>query len=99
MYVSTFTGLIVGNQVNPIAMKAIGWRYYIVFCCILAVLLAVIWLLFPETKGHTLEEIRELFEGKSSSRDKLNDVEHGRMDEKSNSDDHIKQVEVAGQGR
>ncbi|RXG44375.1 hypothetical protein VDGE_04974 [Verticillium dahliae] len=99
MYVSTFTGLIVGNQVNPIAMKAIGWRYYIVFCCILAVLLAVIWLLFPETKGHTLEEIRELFEGRSSSQDKLNDAEHGRMDEKSNSDDHIMQVEMARQGR
>ncbi|KAM0275058.1 hypothetical protein ACHAQH_007619 [Verticillium albo-atrum] len=95
MYVSTFTGLIVGNQVNPIAMKAIGWRYYIVFCCILAVLLTIIWFLFPETKGHTLEEIRELFEGKSPSQDKLNDVEHGHSDEKSNGDDHVKQVEVA----
>ena len=63
-YISSFVGLILGNQVNPIAMKKIGWKYYIVFCCLLAVLLVIIWFLFPETKGHTLEEIREIFEGK-----------------------------------
>ena len=61
-YISSFVGLIVGNQVNPIAMAAIAWRYYIVFCCILAVLLVIIWFLFPETKGRTLEEIRNIFE-------------------------------------
>ncbi|KAF2658594.1 general substrate transporter [Lophiostoma macrostomum CBS 122681] len=66
MYISTFVGLVVGNQVNPIAMKAIGWKYYIFFCCLLAVLFVVIWWLFPETKGHSLEEIREVFEGKAS---------------------------------
>lgn len=57
-------GLITGNQVNPIAMKAIAWKYYLVFCCILACLVVVIYFLFPETRGHTLEEIREIFEGK-----------------------------------
>ncbi|KPM44216.1 hypothetical protein AK830_g2354 [Neonectria ditissima] len=65
-YISAFSGLIVGNQVNPIAMKSIGWKYYTVFCCLLALLLALIWFLFPETKGHTLEEIAEVFEGKQS---------------------------------
>lgn len=73
MYCSTFLGLVVGNQVNPIAMQDIGWKYYIVFCCILAVLIVVIWFLFPETMGHSLEEIRQVFEGKSD--DKLADVE------------------------
>lgn len=63
--ISTQIGLIVGNQVNPIAMEKIQWKYYIVFCCLLAVLLVIIWFLFPETKGYTLEEIREVFEGKS----------------------------------
>lgn len=62
-YITASTGLIVGNQVNPIAMKAISWKYYIVFCCILGVLFFIIWFLFPETKGRTLEEIREVFEG------------------------------------
>jgi MFS family permease len=60
---SIYIGLIVGSFVNPIAMKQIGWKYYIVFCCILTLLLTVVSFVFPETKGHTLEEIAEIFDG------------------------------------
>lgn len=66
-YVSTYIGLILGQFVNPIAMEAIGWKYYIVFCCLLAVLFGVVWFFFPETKGRTLEEIAEIFDGKKHS--------------------------------
>jgi H+/Cl- antiporter ClcA len=45
-------------------MKQIGWKYYIVFCCILALLLTIVYFVFPETKGHTLEKIAEIFDGK-----------------------------------
>lgn len=68
-YISAFVGLIVGNQVNPIAMKQISWKYYIVFCCLLALLLVIVWVLFPETKGRTLEEIAEIFEGPQAALD------------------------------
>ncbi|KFZ14142.1 hypothetical protein V501_03400 [Pseudogymnoascus sp. VKM F-4519 (FW-2642)] len=61
---SGYISLIIGQFCNPIAMKSIGWKYYIFFCALLAVLLSLIWLLFPETKGHTLEEIAEIFDGK-----------------------------------
>lgn len=61
---STYVGLIIGQFVNPIAMKDIGWHYYIVFCCLLGILFAIIWFMFPETKGHTLEEIAQIFDGK-----------------------------------
>lgn len=93
-YISSFTGLIVGNQVNPIAMKAIAWKYYIVFCCILAVLFVLIWFLFPETKGHTLEEIKEVFEGKQN--DNLAKVESGGVDEEESrqKDARSRQLEV-----
>lgn len=87
-YISTFVALILGNQVNPIAMQAISWKYYIVFCCILAGLFVVVWFLFPETKGYTLEEIREIFEGKQDRND-----EEGAVDEKSEKD-VAKQVET-----
>lgn len=60
---SGYVGLIIGQFVNPIAMKHIGWRYYIVFCCLLAILLFFTWLLFPETRGRTLEQIAEVFDG------------------------------------
>lgn len=44
-------------------MENIGYRYYIVFCCLLAVFLAVTYFCFPETKGRSLEEIAEIFDG------------------------------------
>jgi MFS family permease len=98
MYISTFVGLVVGNQVNPIAMKNIGWKYYIVFCCILLCLILVIWFLFPETKGHSLEEIQALFDGESHSaihNNKLEDIEGGQMDKDGKKDKKVDQVEVA----
>ncbi|TPX09063.1 uncharacterized protein E0L32_001675 [Thyridium curvatum] len=80
-YIVSFVGLIVGNQVNPIAMKAIGWKYYLVFCCLLCVLFVIIWFLFPETKGHTLEEIREVFEGpRAAVLDKVAAAEAGHYE-------------------
>lgn len=47
--------------VNPVAMDAISWRYYIVFCCLLLIELVVIALVFPETHGYSLEETAEAF--------------------------------------
>jgi MFS family permease len=93
MYCSTFLGLVVGNQVNPIAMQNIGWKYYIVFCCILAGLIVIIWFLFPETKGHSLEEIRQVFEG--TSNEKLADMEAAESESQREKNAKIKQVERA----
>lgn len=93
MYCSTFLGLVIGNQVNPIALGNIGWKYYIVFCCILAALMVIIWFLFPETKGHSLEEIREVFEGKTD--DKLADIEADGTERKQEKNQQAKQVEIA----
>ena len=49
--------------INPIALKNIGWKYYLIFCVLLAIMLAISYLFFPETKGHTLERIAEIFDG------------------------------------
>ncbi|KAF3009171.1 hypothetical protein E8E14_004202 [Neopestalotiopsis sp. 37M] len=56
-------GLVIGQFVNPIGMENIGWHYYIVFCVLLLIMLVIVWLLFPETKGHSLEEIAFIFDG------------------------------------
>ncbi|KAF2009022.1 general substrate transporter [Aaosphaeria arxii CBS 175.79] len=61
----SYAGLITAQMLNPIAMAALGWKYYILFCCILVYLVVVIWFMFPETKGRSLEQIGELFEGKT----------------------------------
>ncbi|KAK8044014.1 hypothetical protein PG993_004038 [Apiospora rasikravindrae] len=73
--------------VNPIGLDQLGWRYYIVFVVLLAVFLPLTWLLFPETKGHSLEEIAVLFDGPKATSSlaptrshgddkKVSDVEH-----------------------
>ena len=60
---TVYGSLIILAFVNPIALDNIGWHYYIVFCCLLAVFFVVTYFLFPETKGYSLEEIAEVFDG------------------------------------
>ncbi|KAL3475183.1 general substrate transporter [Aspergillus californicus] len=48
---------------NPVAMDAISWRYYIVWCCVIGVNFTLIFFFFPETKGRSLEEVAEIFDG------------------------------------
>jgi sugar porter (SP) family MFS transporter len=48
---------------NPVAMDAIAWRYYIVWCCVIGIHFVVIYIFFPETKGKGLEEVAEIFDG------------------------------------
>jgi MFS family permease len=60
-------GLIVGLFVHPIALTEIGWKYYIVFCVILTTMFLVVYFFYPETKGRTLEEIAEIFDGEPVS--------------------------------
>lgn len=53
--------LIYNGFVNPVAMDAISWKYYIVYCCIIAVEIFMVYLFFPETSGYTLEEVCQVF--------------------------------------
>lgn len=49
--------------VNPIALDAIEWRYYIVFIAVLVVFGVTAYFWYPETKGYSLEEIAVIFDG------------------------------------
>ncbi|KAM7210194.1 General substrate transporter [Rhypophila decipiens] len=52
------------TYVNPIALDALKWRYYIVYCVWILVEIATVYLLFPETHDRTLEELSFMFEGR-----------------------------------
>lgn len=64
---SIYSSLTVAAFCNPLGMQNLGWKYYIVFCALLVVFLAVVWVLFPETRGHSLEEIAVIFDGKQAA--------------------------------
>jgi len=51
-----------GTNVNPIGFGAIGWKFLLVYCCWIAVEALLIFWLWPETSGRTLEELAFLFE-------------------------------------
>ncbi|KZF23033.1 putative transporter [Xylona heveae TC161] len=58
------------NQyVNPIALNAIQWKFYFVYIGCLVAMLFIIYFLFPETKGRTLEEIATVFDGPAAETD------------------------------
>ncbi|KAL5002214.1 hypothetical protein BDV10DRAFT_191788 [Aspergillus recurvatus] len=54
---STRVALFFNTFVNPIILDAIAWKHYIAYCVILSIISVTIWFWYPETKGHTLEEI------------------------------------------
>ncbi|KAH6906806.1 hexose transporter [Coprinopsis sp. MPI-PUGE-AT-0042] len=58
--------LIFNQYVNPVAMKSISWKYYIVYCCFLAFEFGFLFMYLVETKGRTLEETAALFDGEDA---------------------------------
>ncbi|EAU85390.1 hexose transporter [Coprinopsis cinerea okayama7 len=55
--------------INPIALNAIGWWYYLVYCGWLIIELAFVLAFIVETRGRTLEETAAMFDGDEQSYD------------------------------
>ena len=67
MFFCVNAALFFNNYVNPVALKAIRWKYYIVYDIWLLVELVVVYLFYPETKGPTLEEMARIFDGDNAA--------------------------------
>ncbi|KAF5004880.1 hypothetical protein FDECE_8662 [Fusarium decemcellulare] len=63
---TTVASIFFNSFVNAIALEAIGWKYYIVFIVLLALFLVVVYFTYPETRGHTLEQMAVIFDGEDS---------------------------------
>ena len=70
------------GQVTPIALEAIGWKFYLVFVICNFVNAVFFWAFLPETKKVPLEEMNELFQrapifvGGKSQQFTQGDLEH-----------------------
>ncbi|KIW69806.1 hypothetical protein PV04_02134 [Phialophora macrospora] len=58
---ATITGF---NYLNPVALKNIGWKYYLIVNIIIVIALVVVYFTYPETSKITLEEVSVIFDGK-----------------------------------
>ncbi|KAF3902761.1 hypothetical protein AA313_de0203752 [Arthrobotrys entomopaga] len=82
------------NQfVNPIALSAISWKYYITYCVWLGFEIVFIYFLFPETSGRTLEELTFLFES-SENNEVLNKTTEKQLGESI----HLEEIPVVSIG-
>lgn len=66
-FFSTYLGIFFNTFVSPIALSSIGWRYYIIFVIIVLFGIVMVWFTYPETKGHTLEEMNVVFDGEAAA--------------------------------
>jgi MFS family permease len=57
------------GYVNPIALAAIGWKYWIVWVCILLSNFTIIYFFYPETKNLALEEVSRVFDRATPERE------------------------------
>ncbi|ORY52176.1 hypothetical protein BCR35DRAFT_337691 [Leucosporidium creatinivorum] len=80
--------------VNSIALERIGFRYYIVYTCILSAQLVGMYFLAVETTGLTLEEIAILFDGEESTAPHVDiaDIEHKLSEKKGQADGVVQSV-------
>ena len=66
-----YSALLFNLVVNPIALAAIAWKYYIVFICVTIIATVTIYFSYPETKGFTLEEMVVVFDSHGPPREAI----------------------------
>ena len=64
---TTCIALFLNLFLNPVALERVGWRYYIVYVVILVGIVLTCWFLYPETRGHSLEEMAVIFDGDATT--------------------------------
>ncbi|KDN70438.1 putative sugar transporter [Colletotrichum sublineola] len=70
------------TYVNPLGIAAMSWKFYFFYVGWIIVQFVVVYLVFPETKGPSLEQIALLFDGNDAQVGRVNAVADEMLDEK-----------------
>lgn len=65
-WISTVLAIFFNTFINPIALEAIGWKYYFVFVFVLVIFGITAYFYYPETRGYSLEQIAFIFDGEDA---------------------------------
>lgn len=65
-FVSTVLAIFFNTFINPIALEAVGWKYYFVFVAVLICFGLTAYFFYPETRGYSLEQIAVIFDGEDA---------------------------------
>lgn len=63
MFLAVDLALFFNSYVNPVALKALNWKYYVVYDVWLAFELFIVYTFYVETRNTPLEEIVKYFDG------------------------------------
>lgn len=66
MFLAVDLALFFNSYVNPVALGALGWKYYIVYDVWLFIELLVVYFFYIETRNTPLEEIVKFFDGEQA---------------------------------
>lgn len=66
MFLAVDLALFFNSYVNPVALSALNWKYYIVYDVWLFVELLVVYFFYIETRNTPLEEIVKYFDGEQA---------------------------------
>ena len=74
----------------PVGLQNMAWRFYIIFIIWVVVEFVVVWFVYPETKGPSLEEIALIFDGPAAVG---GDVKHMTDDLEKSPDSNVVVIE------
>ncbi|KIY68779.1 hexose transporter [Cylindrobasidium torrendii FP15055 ss-10] len=72
--------LIFNAEVNPIALDAIGWKYFLVYIVVCALGIVGVYFFIKETWGLTLEEAGVVYDNIAASTDSGSDIKDSRTE-------------------
>lgn len=81
------------TYVNPIGLKAMGWKFYFFYVGWIIVEFVVVYWQCPETKGTSLEDVALIIEGDKATISKVNPVAEALAGKDGMAAEHVEKIE------